>query len=201
MNPTPLTAKAPRGSRRSNSMEKALSTSHSGYGLYAFPSELGWMAIAWGSRGAYQFAFHHPSAAQALAALSVFEAVPQWTESQLPSGLKRAIKLLQQYAAGKKVDLSTIPVDSGPVTPFQNRVIAGCQSIPWGETLTYQQLAEIAGSSGAARAVGNVMRTNRLPLIIPCHRVVGAAGSLGGYSAPTGLTLKRRLLKLEGVEL
>ena len=76
-------------------------------------------------------------------------------------------------------------------------MIHQCRLIPYGQVLTYGELAERAGSPRAARAVGNVMRTNRFPLIVPCHRVVGAAGALGGYSAPTGLKMKRRLLRLE----
>ncbi|MEO1971721.1 MAG: MGMT family protein, partial [Pirellulaceae bacterium] len=64
--------------------------------------------------------------------------------------------------------------------------------------ISYAGLAVAAGSPAAARAVGNVMRTNRYPLLIPCHRVVGS-GSLGGYSAPDGLDMKQRLLQMEQV--
>jgi len=67
--------------------------------------------------------------------------------------------------------------------------------------LTYGQLATRAGSPRSARAVGNVMASNRVPLIIPCHRVVAAGGALGGFSAPHGTRLKRRLLKLEGATI
>jgi methylated-DNA-[protein]-cysteine S-methyltransferase len=83
------------------------------------------------------------------------------------------------------------------VTDFQRKVLDACRAIPPGETLSYAELAVIAGAPGAARAVGNVMRTNRIPLVIPCHRVVGSGGSLGGYSAPDGLAMKRKLLERE----
>jgi methylated-DNA-[protein]-cysteine S-methyltransferase len=63
---------------------------------------------------------------------------------------------------------------------------------------TYGDLAAAIGSPGAARAVGSVMARNCFPLIVPCHRVLGAGGSLGGYSAPDGLRMKRRLLAMEG---
>jgi len=63
---------------------------------------------------------------------------------------------------------------------------------------TYGELADLAGYPGAARAVGSVMSSNRYPIIIPCHRVVGSAGSLGGFSAPQGISLKERMLTLEG---
>jgi methylated-DNA-[protein]-cysteine S-methyltransferase len=83
-------------------------------------------------------------------------------------------------------------------TAFQRRVIRCCRQIPWGATRSYAELAARAGSPRAARAVGAVMAANRFPLIVPCHRVIGARGSLGGYSAPTGLVMKSRLLAREG---
>ena len=69
--------------------------------------------------------------------------------------------------------------------------------MPRGETVSYAELAGRAGSPNAARAVGGVMAGNRVPLLVPCHRVVGAGGRLGGFSAPTGVELKKRLLALE----
>ena len=82
------------------------------------------------------------------------------------------------------------------MTPFQKQVIRTCREIPYGETLTYGELAVKAGSPGGARAVGTTMRTNRFPIIVPCHRVVGANG-LGGFSASQGVQTKRRLLEIE----
>ena len=101
-----------------------------------------------------------------------------------------------RFAAGEPVDLSRFPVPAPP-TRFARRVVAELRRVPRGETVSYQQLAARAGSVGAARAVGGVMRTNRVPLLVPCHRVVGAGGRLGGFSAPTGIDLKKRLLALE----
>lgn len=94
-------------------------------------------------------------------------------------------------------DLTDLPLDFAQTTEFQRRTLEACRKIPPGETCTYAELARLAGSPGAARAVGNVMANNHLAPLIPCHRVVGSHGHLGGYSAPTGLTLKRRLLALE----
>ncbi len=75
--------------------------------------------------------------------------------------------------------------------------MAACRRIPWGQTRSYAQLAAVAGRPGAARAVGSVMAKNRVPLVVPCHRVIASSGQLGGYSAPQGLSLKRRLLAME----
>ena len=91
----------------------------------------------------------------------------------------------------------TVVLDLSGMTPFQADVIDACRMIEWGETCTYGELAARVGRPGAARAVGNVMRRNRVPLVVPCHRVVGRGGRLVGYSAPGGVELKSRLLRLE----
>ena len=82
-------------------------------------------------------------------------------------------------------------------TAFQRRVISAVRRIPAGRVATYGDIAAIAGAPGAARAVGTVMRECRDPSV-PCHRVIGAAGTLGGY---TSLQLKRELLRAEGIEV
>ena len=111
------------------------------------------------------------------------------------------VMVLAEYAGGEAVDFSGVPLDLDYLTPLGRRVVAACRNIPRGEVRTYGELAELCGAPGAARAVGSVMAKNRHPLVVPCHRVIGAAGSLGGYSAPSGLTMKRRLLAMEGARL
>lgn len=83
-------------------------------------------------------------------------------------------------------------------TPFQLRVWKTLQNVPPGRTISYGELAALAGSPGAARAVGTAMRKNRIPLLVPCHRVVASNGP-GGYGGGSGL--KQRLLDLEAEEL
>lgn len=104
---------------------------------------------------------------------------------------------LDDYFRNGSDVLQDIPFVDPSRTAFQAAVVRACRAIRGGQTRTYAQLAETAGSSGACRAVGNQMARNPLPLLIPCHRVVGSGGGLGGYSAPSGLDLKRTLLKLE----
>ncbi|MBI1345674.1 methylated-DNA--[protein]-cysteine S-methyltransferase [bacterium] len=82
-------------------------------------------------------------------------------------------------------------------TPFQRDVVQTLRLIPAGQTTSYGDLARKVGRTGAARAVGQVMATNPVPLIVPCHRVLGSGGRLGGFSAPTGTVLKQQLLDLE----
>jgi methylated-DNA-[protein]-cysteine S-methyltransferase len=94
----------------------------------------------------------------------------------------------------------TVPVDlCGVASPFQRRVLTACKKIPFGRTVSYGELAARAGSPRAARAVGNAMAANPIPIVIPCHRVLASQGRLGGYSI--GLSFKKRLLSHEGVQL
>jgi methylated-DNA-[protein]-cysteine S-methyltransferase len=96
----------------------------------------------------------------------------------------------------------TVPVDLSAVdAPFPRAVYETLhRDVCFGETVSYGELAEMAGRPGAARAVGNAMSRNPLPIVVPCHRVVTSGGRIGGYG-PSGVRTKRFLLALEGVEL
>lgn len=93
--------------------------------------------------------------------------------------------------------LADVPVDLSGEPPFHRRVLARLRKVPPGETVTYGDLAAEVGRPGGARAVGNAVASNPVPLVVPCHRVVAADG-LGGYGAGKGVETKRRLLKIEG---
>lgn len=108
---------------------------------------------------------------------------------------------LRAYSQGVRVELSSFPLAHTPSTPFQQEVVRLCRAIPWGETLSYGELAKLAGVPGGARAVGNVMRVNRTPLVVPCHRVIASGKKWGGFSAQDGVATKIRLLTMEGVQL
>lgn len=101
---------------------------------------------------------------------------------------------LTDYLAGERTVLET-PLDRRSTTPFLEAVYDACTAIPYGTVVTYSDLAERAGYPGRARAVGHAMATNPLPIVVPCHRVVGSNGSLTGYGG--GIELKRWLLDLE----
>jgi methylated-DNA-[protein]-cysteine S-methyltransferase len=162
----------------------------------AFRTELGWMAAEFIADKLVRLTFGHTRQGAALAAVDATKS------DQISPAIATVAERLTAFAAGVADDLLTIEVAYYPAcTAFQRRVLDACRAIPPGETLSYAQLATIAGAPGAARAVGNVMRTNRLPLVVPCHRVVGSGGGLGGYSAPDGLDMKRRLLAREGAVL
>src|SRR5262249_44145452 len=108
---------------------------------------------------------------------------------------------LQSYAAGNDESFGDVPLDLSHLSAFQGRVVRACRKISRGRVRSYGELAAVAGSPGAARAVGNVMAQNRYPIIVPCHRVVGSAGALGGFSARDGISMKRRMLEMEGAEI
>lgn len=167
-----------------------------------FPSALGWMALAACDNVVKQLTFGHETPDAALAALDPsIKASAQVTSPRARTQMSALVKRLQAYAEGASDDFLDVLVESRLTTAFQRRVIQNCRRIAVGKTLSYGELATKSGAPRAARAVGNVMRTNRVPIIVPCHRVVAAGGYLGGYSAGSGLSVKVRLLKMEGVVL
>ena len=112
-----------------------------------------------------------------------------------PRSVDGARRELDQYFEGRRrtFDLS---LDLRALPPFTLSVLDQLARVPYGETTTYGALARRVGHPRAARAVGTVMNRNRIPIVLPCHRVVGATGSLTGYAG--GLDVKEKLLALEG---
>ena len=110
--------------------------------------------------------------------------------------IKKLEKELAEFAKGKrqKFDMEFSPLPKGTI--FQEKVWKITGKIPYGKTLTYKGVAQKIGNPKLARAVGNAMRANRLPFLIPCHRVVAKNG-LGGYAGKSGIATKRKLLLLE----
>jgi methylated-DNA-[protein]-cysteine S-methyltransferase len=94
------------------------------------------------------------------------------------------------------VSFDDVVLDLSWCTPFQRSVVTVLRAVPRGETVTYGELAALAGHPGAQRAVGTFCAGNRFPIVVPCHRVVGADG-IGGYGS-LGVEYKQRLLRLEG---
>ncbi len=110
---------------------------------------------------------------------------------------EHAIAQLEEYFAGRRREFN-LPLDLSAGTPFQQAVWTALLGIPYGQTWSYRQVAEAVGRPRAARAVGQANRANPVPIIVPCHRVIGADGSLRGYGG--GLPLEIRLLRLEGAD-
>jgi methylated-DNA-[protein]-cysteine S-methyltransferase len=107
-------------------------------------------------------------------------------------------KQISAYFEGYRVNFSPdIPIDLNGFGVFSKKVLITCRNIKFGQRITYAGLAKKAGRPSASRAVGNALAKNPLPLIIPCHRVLRADGKMGGFSAPGGISLKKRMLALE----
>jgi methylated-DNA-[protein]-cysteine S-methyltransferase len=105
---------------------------------------------------------------------------------------------IRAYYKGTCADsFSDVRVDLHKIGPFTAAVLRACRKVRPGRTITYAQLAKKVGRPQAIRAVGGALARNPLPLIIPCHRVIRSDGQLGGYSAPGGTSLKRKMLEFE----
>lgn len=112
--------------------------------------------------------------------------------------LHAAVTQLGEYFAGQRSTFD-LPIDLRQVTPFRRQVLEATLAVPCGQTVTYKELAARIGNPGAIRAVGGAQATNPIPIVIPCHRVIGSDGSLTGYGG--GMAVKQALLRLEGVVL
>jgi methylated-DNA-[protein]-cysteine S-methyltransferase len=164
-----------------------------------FETAIGACGVAWSDRGVrrLQLPERSPSATERrLRGLSTNASagVP-------PAAVGAAIRLLERYFAGEQIDLSGIALDLTGVSPFHRKIYDAARALAWGKTATYGELAQRAGARDAARAVGQAMGKNPVPIIIPCHRVLAAGGKIGGFSAHGGTSTKQRLLTLEGVHL
>ena len=153
-------------------------------GWISFDTELGWIALAWGADGLRLLRFTGGQAIEA--------------EGRPPAWVRRAVEALTRHGAGRPSELAQIPLALASLSPFARRVTDALRATRPGETLTYGHLAALAGSPGAARAVGRAVANNPLPILIPCHRVVSANGP-GGFSLFGGPEIKARLLALDAL--
>lgn len=117
---------------------------------------------------------------------------------QLPRHLMDAI---EAYGAGERIEFLEAVVDLDGVPEFSAAVYRDLRGVGWGQTTSYGEIALKLGGLDRARAVGQAMGRNPMPLIVPCHRVLGANRRFGGFSAPGGTSAKLRMLELEGVRL
>ena len=115
-----------------------------------------------------------------------------------PRRLTHTTSRLREYLAGKRRRF-TIAIDWSLMRPFQREALLATFAIPYGQTSTYGEIAAQIGRPRAARAIGRAEATNPMPLVIPCHRVLGSDGKLRGYGG--GLEIKKWLLRMEGAVL
>jgi methylated-DNA-[protein]-cysteine S-methyltransferase len=117
-----------------------------------------------------------------------------------PDRIREASSQLIRYLSGQLHDFF-LPIDWSLLRPFQHAVLSVTVRIPYCQTITYKEIAERIGHPKAARAVGRAEATNPMPLVLPCHRVIGVDGKLHGYSLGDGVRTKEWLLQMEGAVL
>ncbi|HUQ70337.1 MAG TPA: methylated-DNA--[protein]-cysteine S-methyltransferase [Planctomycetaceae bacterium] len=155
-------------------------------------SPIGWTGLLGGERGLRRVLMGYPSSS------ALESAMRGVTETIIPAkGRTSLCERIDAYFAGEPDSFADVLLADNWSTPFQRAVVQALRKVPYGQTTSYADLATRAGRPGAARAVGQVMATNPVPIVVPCHRVLASGGGLGGFSAPTGLVLKQWLLELE----
>ena len=159
-----------------------------------FETHLGWMGVLASNSGLRRTTLPQSSPDECFAQLGS-EVEGASLSPERFEGLKHK---LDQFFRGQTVTFDDEAIDTADASPFLRETWAACRSIPRGETRSYRWLSAQAGRPNAARAAGQSMARNRLPIIIPCHRVIAADGSLRGFgSGSSQLALKQRLLDLE----
>jgi methylated-DNA-[protein]-cysteine S-methyltransferase len=165
-----------------------------------FETAVGTCAIAWSDRGVTSVWLPEHTDAQTRARIS--RRFPSIVESDPPPFVTHAIAGIVALLEGEARDLTDIQLDFDDTVPeFHRRVYDVTRTITPGRTLSYGEVAERVGEPDAARAVGQALGRNPIPIIVPCHRVLAAAGRTGGFSAPGGTATKLQLLAIEGARL
>lgn len=158
-----------------------------------FKSAWGWMGISESEKGIQAIALAKQSRRLIESDLRV--TFPGSLTQGESARLEATRRQLLDYLAGKRNSFD-IPLDLSQGTAFQRQVWRALQRVPYGKLRSYQWIAARVGGRQYARAVGNAVGANPIPIVIPCHRIVAQDGSLGGFSG--GLSMKRKLLALEG---
>jgi methylated-DNA-[protein]-cysteine S-methyltransferase len=160
-----------------------------------FKTPIGSCGIAWGERGIV--ALQLPEASDERTRGRLLKRFPDAAEAAPPGEVRSAIAAIVALTSGEARNLADIRLDMAGVPGFERRVYKVARTILPGETLTYGEIARRIGEPAAARAVGQALGSNPFAIIVPCHRVLGADGKIGGFSANGGVSTKIRLLSIE----
>lgn len=161
-----------------------------------FDTALGRYRLLWGASGIIAVAFPGEDDAKMRARLG--RRHPLAREDDPDGEICAVIEAIGALFAGQKPDLSFARLDMDGLGEFERKVYRLTRAILPGETRTYGDIARALGDVGHSQRVGQALGRNPFPIIVPCHRVLGAQGRLTGFSAPGGIEMKRRLLKIEG---
>jgi len=166
--------------------------------LAVFETAIGTCAIVWSARGIAGVQL--PETTELATRARLHRRFPDAEEGPPPPFVQRAIEALIALLRGERRDLSGIALDLDGVPEFNRSVYEIARTIPAGRTMTYGEIAKRLGDRLLARAVGQALGHNPVPLIVPCHRVMSAGGKSGGFSAGGGVVTKLRLLTIEGAQ-
>lgn len=161
-----------------------------------FDTAIGRLAVAW--RGTAVIAVQLDEGDDQRTVRRLTATVGPTVEADPPSPVAEAVTSVIRLLDGEPLDLVEVEVDLSQCSAFDRAVYNVTRAISPGQSLTYGQVAERIGEPGAAQAVGRSLGANPIPVIVPCHRVLGAGGRLTGFSAPGGVDTKRRMLLIEG---
>jgi methylated-DNA-[protein]-cysteine S-methyltransferase len=161
-----------------------------------FDTPIGTCGIAWNAKGIVGFQL--PSATANATRSRLQQRWTEAVESTPPPGVQRAIDRVLALLNGEAIDLSDVPVDLADEPEFHRKVYEVARTIPPGRTMTYGEIAKRLGVPHESREVGQALGRNPIAIIVPCHRVLGADGKMGGFSASGGVATKRRILEIEG---
>jgi methylated-DNA-[protein]-cysteine S-methyltransferase len=164
-------------------------------GVALFDTPIGRCGLAWRARNIVGVQLPEPTGAERARLLRRF---PDALEGQPPAAVLDAITAITLHLAGGTPDLDCIELDMSDVQAFDRRVYEITRAIRRRQTRSYGEVATELGDPGAARAVGQSLGRNPFPIVVPCHRVLAAAGQPGGFSAHGGVVTKLRLLAIEG---
>jgi methylated-DNA-[protein]-cysteine S-methyltransferase len=163
-----------------------------------FETASGVAAVGWTNSGIVSFRLPAPTANEAERA--ILHRLPDAARTEPPAETGAVTDAAIRYFEGERIEFFDVPIDLGEQPAFFAKVYTLVRQLGWGETTTYGAVARaLDAGPERARAVGQAMATNPIPLIIPCHRVLAAGGKIGGFSAPGGSLSKARMLELEGV--
>lgn len=160
-----------------------------------FATAVGPCAVAWGERGIVGVSLAEGTDARARERIA--RRFPEAVEAAPPPAVRQAMERMASLMEGAKDDLTDVELDWSGVADFDRGVLDICRAIPPGETLTYGEIARRLGDLALARGVGQALGRNPFPVIVPCHRVLGADGKVGGFSANGGVETKLKLLTIE----
>jgi methylated-DNA-[protein]-cysteine S-methyltransferase len=152
-------------------------------------TDIGAMGIGWTGAGVARLS---------LPGGNLLDRVSRWgIRTAPPPMVAEVVALIVRYARGEPVEFDQVALDFGTAPEFHRTAYDDIRKLKWGQTTTYGAIARRLGDGNLSRAVGQAMGANPIPLIVPCHRVLGADGKTGGFSGPGGVSSKMRMLELE----